>query len=112
MITSRCLVRTTGLRGKTPVPTTAALAKAQGNSAYDAASHRSFVVNAVEGAIDILDLSDPTAPTPLHTRGIPNGEPNSVDVHNGPVAVAGVGEEGPIRGKTPVMDAFTPRHPS
>ena len=65
-------------------------------SAYDASSHRSFVVNAVEGSIDILDLSDPTTPT-LHARiVIPNGEPNSVDVHNGlvAVAVAGVGEEG------------------
>ena len=65
-------------------------------SAYDAASQRSFVVNAVEGSIDILDLSDPTIPT-LHTRlVISNGEPNSVDVHDGlvAVAVAGVGEEG------------------
>ena len=48
-------------------------------SAYDADSYRSFVVNAVEGSIDILDLSEPTNPT-LHTRVvIPNGEPNSVD---------------------------------
>jgi 2',3'-cyclic-nucleotide 2'-phosphodiesterase/3'-nucleotidase/5'-nucleotidase len=65
-------------------------------SAYDADSQRSFVVNAVEGSIDIIDLSDPTTPT-LHTRlVIPNGEPNSVDVHDGlvAVAVAGVGEEG------------------
>ena len=65
-------------------------------SAYDADSYRSFVVNAVEGSIDILDLSEPTNPT-LHTRVvIPNGEPNSVDVHGGlvAVAVAGVGEEG------------------
>ncbi|MBL6743766.1 MAG: choice-of-anchor I family protein, partial [Candidatus Poseidonia sp.] len=65
-------------------------------SAYDAGSHRSFVVNAVTGSIDILDMSNPTDPYLLHRLSITNGEPNSVDVHNGlvAVAVAGVGEEG------------------
>ena len=65
-------------------------------SAYDAGSHRSFVVNAVTGSIDILDMSNPTDPYLLHRLSITNGEPNSVDVHDGlvAVAVAGVGEEG------------------
>lgn len=65
-------------------------------SAYDADSDRSFVVNAVSGSIDILNMTDPTNPTLLHRVQINNGEPNSVDVHNGivAVAIAGTGEEG------------------
>lgn len=65
-------------------------------SAYDAGSHRSFVVNAVTGSIDILDMSTPADPYLVHRLSIINGEPNSVDVHEGlvAVAVAGVGEEG------------------
>jgi 2',3'-cyclic-nucleotide 2'-phosphodiesterase/3'-nucleotidase/5'-nucleotidase len=65
-------------------------------SAFDATSHRSFVVNAVEGSIDILDLADPSTPELFARVVITNGEPNSVDVHDGlvAVAVAGVGAEG------------------
>ena len=64
--------------------------------AYDAASQRAFVVNAVAGSVDILDLSTPAHPILVHRIVVNNGEPNSVAVHDGivAVAVAGTGEEG------------------
>lgn len=65
-------------------------------SAYDAGSDRSFVVNAVTGSIDILDMADPTNPSLVHRVSVTNGEPNSVDVYDGlvAVAIAGDGAEG------------------
>ena len=65
-------------------------------SAYDAGTQRSFVVNAATGSIDILDVSHPSDPYLVHRVSVTNGEPNSVDVHNGVVAIAiaGDGSEG------------------
>ena len=65
-------------------------------SAYDAGTQRSFVVNAVTGSIDILDVSNPSDPYLVHRVSVTNGEPNSVDVHDGVVAIAiaGDGSEG------------------
>ncbi|WP_439114480.1 choice-of-anchor I family protein [Hydrogenophaga sp.] len=60
--------------------------------AFDAASQRLFVVNAQDGAVDVLDLSDPTNPVKLDqidaTTMLPGAEINSVAVFNGLVAVA------------------------
>ena len=63
---------------------------------YDALSGRAFVVNAVEGSVDILDMSLPHHPNLIHRIGVSNGEPNSVAVHDGlvAIAVAGDGAEG------------------
>ncbi len=58
--------------------------------AYDPSTQRLFVVNAQAARIDVLDISDPTAPA-LHSSidVTPYGEvANSVDVHDGVVAVA------------------------
>ena len=64
--------------------------------AYDAHSQRAFIVNAVTGSVDIIDLSNPSSPELVHRIVVNNGEPNSVAVHNGivAVAVAGTGDEG------------------
>ncbi|MDP2418319.1 MAG: choice-of-anchor I family protein [Hydrogenophaga sp.] len=60
--------------------------------AFDAASKRLFVVNALDGAIDVIDLSDPTKPkfiSQLKSDGVLAGSSiNSVAVQNGMVAVA------------------------
>jgi len=60
--------------------------------AYDAASKRLFVVNALSGAIDVIDLSDPTAPTLITQINadtvLAGASINSVAVHEGKVAVA------------------------
>jgi DNA-binding beta-propeller fold protein YncE len=60
--------------------------------AFDAASKRVFVVNALDGAIDVIDLSDPTKPTfiaQIKSDSVLAGSSiNSVAVQNGMVAVA------------------------
>lgn len=60
--------------------------------AFDPASKRGFVVNAQKGAIDVLDLSNPTAPKLIRsldaTAIAANAVVNSVAVKNGIVAVA------------------------
>ena len=60
--------------------------------AFDAASKRLFVVNAQAGAIDVIDLSDPTRPafiSQLNASAVLAGSSiNSVAVFNGMVAVA------------------------
>jgi len=62
-------------------------------SAYDPASKRLFVVNGGSSLIDIIDLSDPSAPAKIGSidttaAGVGAGQPNSVAVRNGVVAVA------------------------
>ncbi|MFC7206088.1 choice-of-anchor I family protein [Comamonas endophytica] len=61
-------------------------------TAYDAASKRSFVVNALAGAVDVLDLSNPALPAKVGriegTAVLAGAEINSVAVRNGVVAVA------------------------
>lgn len=57
---------------------------------YDPGTQRLFVINAQAARVDVLDISDPTAPA-LHSSidVTPYGEvANSVDVHDGVVAVA------------------------
>jgi DNA-binding beta-propeller fold protein YncE len=59
-------------------------------SAWDAASQRLFTTNADTGAVDVLDLSDPTQPRALPSIDVtPFGHhPNSVAVRGGLLAVA------------------------
>jgi 2',3'-cyclic-nucleotide 2'-phosphodiesterase / 3'-nucleotidase / 5'-nucleotidase len=58
--------------------------------AHDPVTQRLFVVNAdPEGpAIDVLDISDPTSLSLVNSISALGGNPNSVDVHGGIVAVA------------------------
>lgn len=60
--------------------------------AFDAASKRGFVVNALNGVVDVLDLSTPASPKHIGTidaSTISTGaQINSVAVHGGIVAVA------------------------
>jgi hypothetical protein len=60
-------------------------------TAYDAASKRLFVVNGANGTVDVLDMSNPAAPTrvgaPISVAGLGSGV-NSVAVHDGLVAIA------------------------
>lgn len=59
-------------------------------SAYDAASKRLFVTNATLNTVDVVDLSDPTAPLKLFAidASLYGAGINSVAVANGVVAVA------------------------
>jgi 2',3'-cyclic-nucleotide 2'-phosphodiesterase/3'-nucleotidase/5'-nucleotidase len=59
-------------------------------SSFDAGSRRLFLVNAVQATIDILDLSQPAAPTKVGSIDVsPWGAvANSVDAYNGVIAVA------------------------
>jgi 2',3'-cyclic-nucleotide 2'-phosphodiesterase / 3'-nucleotidase / 5'-nucleotidase len=56
---------------------------------YDAASERLFIVNALSATVDIVDISDPTTPTLVDTIDATSfgASVNSVDVHNGLVAL-------------------------
>jgi len=56
--------------------------------AYDAGTQRLFVVNGSIPGIDVLDVSDPTAPTQVDTIETGGGGPNNVAVHDGTVAAA------------------------
>lgn len=58
-------------------------------SAFDPVSKRLFVVNAVGRQVDVLDVSNPAAPTPLAPIALSSfGSPNSVAVRNGVLAIA------------------------
>ncbi|MEZ4287756.1 MAG: choice-of-anchor I family protein [Polyangiales bacterium] len=61
--------------------------------AFDAASARAFVVNGADKTVDILDVSNPSAPTLISqidvtAAGTDLGGANSVDVYDGTLAVA------------------------
>jgi len=61
-------------------------------TAFDAASRRAFVVNALSGAVDVLDMSDPVNPAKIDTLTVADiaddAVVNSVAVASGLVAVA------------------------
>ncbi|MFC5999769.1 choice-of-anchor I family protein [Quadrisphaera sp. GCM10027208] len=59
--------------------------------AFDPGTHRLFVVNANDGVVDVLDLSDPTEPTKVDEL-VASGGINSVAVRDGLVAVAVQGD--------------------
>lgn len=59
-------------------------------TAFDSASKRLFVVNGANGSVDVLDLTNPTAPKLISTINVSSlgGGVNSVAVHDGLVALA------------------------
>jgi len=79
--------------------------------AYDAATQRAFVVNAMSGKIDVLDLARPATPTHLGTLDaeavLPGAEINSVAVRDGIVAVAIQAPVKTDRGYVALYDAAT-----
>jgi hypothetical protein len=92
----------------TPLGTYSTGAFAEGASeivAYDPRHHRAFVVNAHAGTVDVLDISDPTAPTKAATLDTPGA--NSVDVRHGVVAVAQQADDKTDPGTVAFFDAAT-----
>ena len=58
-------------------------------AAYDEQTRRVFVTNAVSKSVDIVDVSNPTAPTRIERIDVTSlGTPNSVAIEDGLVAVA------------------------
>jgi DNA-binding beta-propeller fold protein YncE len=77
-------------------------------TAYDAASRRLFVVNGALGSVDVLDLSDPTAPAKVGEITVGAGEAvNSVAVRRGLVALAVRAATKTDPGTVLLVDAFT-----
>lgn len=78
---------------------------------YDAASRRAFVVNALEGSLNVLDMSDPSTPTLIDTLTVgdiaDNAVVNSVAVQDGLVAVAIEASPKTAPGFAAVYDAAT-----
>jgi len=59
-------------------------------TAYDSASRRLFLVNGANGSVDVLDISNPTAPLRVGSINVAaiGGAVNSVSIDNGLVALA------------------------
>lgn len=57
-------------------------------AAYDPVTQRLFSVNAGLNKIEVIDLSDPSAPVHAMDISTPGGSPNSVKVHDGVVIAA------------------------
>lgn len=76
-------------------------------NAYDPISQRLFVINGATGAIDVLNLSDPTEPTLLFSIDISEfgAGVNSVAVKNGIVAAAVENENSQEPGQVVFFDA-------
>ena len=95
----------------TPLGTFAAGAFDEGASeivAHDPATQRAFVVNAQAGTVDVLDISDPTAPSTVGTLATPGA--NSVAVHEGLIAVAGQAEDKQQAGTVSFFDGESLEH--
>lgn len=81
--------------------------------AYDPATQRLFVVNGDADAIDVLDVSNPAAPTLIfqiladNLASFTGGAPNSVAVHNGLVAVAVANDPATNPGEVVLFQANT-----
>lgn len=73
--------------------------------AYDAKRHRAFSVNAQAGNLDVLDISDPTAPAKVATLATPGA--NSVAVHGRSIAVAEQAADKTAPGTVALFDAAT-----
>ena len=74
--------------------------------AYDAHSRRVFVVNGSDGAIDVLDIRRPSQPVKVGTVDVSDlGEPTSVAVKDGLVAVAVDSGDVSLRGNVVFLKA-------
>lgn len=71
--------------------------------AHDPATQRVFVINSQAGTVDVLDISDPTAPQKVGTLATPGA--NSVAVHGGLIAVAEQAETTTDQGTVSFFDA-------
>ncbi len=68
--------------------------------AYDKYSKRVFVTNAKDQSVDVLSIRNPRRPHKLFSLDLtPYGEPNSVAVSKGVVAVAAAADEGDVKGQ-------------
>ena len=68
--------------------------------AYDKRSQRLFVTNAKDQSVDVLSIRNPRKPYKLFALDLtPYGEPNSVAVSKGIVAVAAAADEVDVTGK-------------
>ena len=78
-------------------------------TAYDPLTRRAFVINAVNGSLDVLDLRNPASPTKITSIDFEDqglGFPNSVDVKNGLVAVALEAADKQLPGQVAVYTSF------
>ncbi|MFB6242899.1 MAG: choice-of-anchor I family protein, partial [Halobaculum sp.] len=75
--------------------------------AYHPGTQRLFVVNGNADGIDVLDVSDPTAPSKQQTLSVGGGGPNNVSVHDGLLAAAVEGEATADPGQVAFFDAET-----
>ena len=77
-------------------------------AAYDSATRRVFTVNLQQRRIDVIDISTPSAPFLTHTIDISiyGSQANSVDVHDGIVAVAVEASSKTNPGKVVFFNAF------
>ena len=94
----------------TPLGTYATGAFDEGGSeivAYDAKRFRAFSVNAQAGTVDVLDISDPTAPARIATLATPGA--NSVAVQGRTIAVAEQAADKTDTGNVALFDAATLR---
>ena len=92
----------------TPIGTYSTGAFDEGGSeivAYDAKRHRVFSVNAQAGTVDVLDISDPTAPSKVASLDTPGA--NSVAVHGRVIAVAEQAADKTDPGTLALFDAAT-----
>jgi hypothetical protein len=80
-------------------------------TAYDPASRRAFTVNAEAGALDVLDMNDPTMPSLLESATVEDiasgAVVNSVAVQGGLVAIAIASDPKTEPGFVAVYDAAT-----
>ena len=78
-------------------------------TAYDARSRRLFVVNGANSTVDVLDLSNPAAPTLIDTLTVDDlgAGVNSVAVHEGKVALAVQANPKTAPGYVVLVDAHT-----
>jgi hypothetical protein len=75
--------------------------------AYDAKSKRVFVTNANDETVDVLSIRRPWSPHKVLSIDLaPYGEPNSVSVHKGVVAVAAAASDVDVAGKVVFFDVY------
>ncbi|NNG10900.1 MAG: alkaline phosphatase [Arenibacter sp.] len=75
-------------------------------SAFDPESKKLFIVNPVENEVSVWDIASPSSPNELSSISL-SGTPNSVDVHDGMLAVAVENANKQMDGTVQTYDAAT-----
>ena len=75
-------------------------------SAFDPESKKLFIVNPVENEVSVWDIASPSSPNKLGSISL-SGTPNSVDVHDGMLAVAVENANKQMDGTVQIYDAAT-----